>query len=114
MVNKRIICLIVLTATTLIPTDHTPADDAHWPHWRGPTAIGCTATTATPVTDWSAAENVAWVAELPGEGTSTPIVWGDRVLSAGGRGHRATGRPESGASCHVKNCSARCVLPFFW
>lgn len=79
MVNKRIICLIVLTATTLIPTDHTPADDAHWPHWRGPTANGCTATTATPVTHWSAAENVAWVAELPGEGTSTPIVWGDRV-----------------------------------
>ena len=29
---------------------------------------------------WSATENVEWVAEIPGTGWSSPIVWGTRVF----------------------------------
>ena len=50
-----------------------------WPHWRGPNATGVTAETALPLT-WSTTSNVAWTSTLAGQGVSTPIVVGDRVL----------------------------------
>lgn len=50
-----------------------------WPQWRGPQADGV-AVDAQPPVNWSADSNLAWVAELPGEGASTPIVWGDRIF----------------------------------
>lgn len=52
----------------------------HWPHWRGPLANGTVSAEASPPVEWSIDSNVAWEAELPGEGTSTPIVWGDRIF----------------------------------
>ncbi|MFZ9856292.1 MAG: PQQ-binding-like beta-propeller repeat protein [Limisphaerales bacterium] len=52
-----------------------PDDD--WTNWRGPTRQGSTASTRTP-TRWSASD-VRWKLPLPGKGTSTPIVSGDRI-----------------------------------
>ena len=52
---------------------------ANWPRWRGPEAIGSTATGAYP-TKWTAEENLAWKIELPGRGCSTPIVWDGQIL----------------------------------
>jgi outer membrane protein assembly factor BamB len=54
------------------------SDDAHWPSWRGPLGIGI-APEGSPPVRWSETENVAWKRQLPGLGTSTPIVVGDRV-----------------------------------
>jgi outer membrane protein assembly factor BamB len=51
----------------------------NWHHWRGPSADG-SAPKATPPTKWDAKTNIAWKAELPGKGSATPIVWGDRVF----------------------------------
>lgn len=51
----------------------------NWPHWRGPNADG-TAFEATPPLIWSATENVKWKVAVPGEGSATPIVWGNRVF----------------------------------
>jgi len=56
-----------------------PANDQNWPAWRGPLATGASPT-ADPPTTWSDTQNIKWKAEIPGEGTSTPIVWGDRVF----------------------------------
>ena len=53
------------------------ADD--WPQWRGPAANGVSAEIDIPIR-WSAAENVAWKAALRGLGTSSPVVWGDRIF----------------------------------
>jgi outer membrane protein assembly factor BamB len=50
-----------------------------WPHWRGPAATGVSPETNLPVR-WSATENVAWSATLAGQGVSTPIVVGGRVI----------------------------------
>lgn len=50
-----------------------------WPHWRGPRANGV-APDATPPISWSPQENIAWIADLPGEGTSTPVIWGERIF----------------------------------
>lgn len=50
-----------------------------WAQWRGPLSRGVSAT-ATPTTEWSETKNVRWKVALPGSGTSTPIVWNDRVF----------------------------------
>ena len=52
--------------------------DSDWPRWRGPDASG-TAPSAHPPTRWSEHENVRWKIEVPGVGSSTPIVLGDRI-----------------------------------
>ena len=51
----------------------------NWHQWRGPLATGV-APTATPPLTWSEGKNVAWKVAVDGHGSSTPIVWGDRVF----------------------------------
>ena len=53
-----------------------PADA--WPSFRGPEGTG-RAADAPIALEWSADQNVKWKCELPGAGSSSPIVWGDRV-----------------------------------
>lgn len=62
--------LIVLVATAAI------ADD--WPQWRGP-CEDSTYDGALP-TQWSADSGIAWMAEIPAWGTSTPVVSGDAIF----------------------------------
>jgi outer membrane protein assembly factor BamB len=50
-----------------------------WPQWRGPAGTGVSTDASLPVR-WSAKDNVAWSAPLAGQGVSTPIVVGDRVI----------------------------------
>src|SRR5438132_1108929 len=51
----------------------------NWPQWRGPSADGISPEKNVPV-EWGAGKNIAWKIPLAGLGTSTPIVWGDRVF----------------------------------
>src|SRR5258705_8457510 len=51
----------------------------NWPQWRGPSSQGVSLESGLP-TRWSATENIAWKAGLAGAGTSSPIVWGDRIF----------------------------------
>lgn len=66
----------VLTWSLLLPA---AVRAENWPGWRGPRGDGTSRETAVAV-HWSADENVRWRSELPGEGHSSPIVWGDRVF----------------------------------
>lgn len=52
-----------------------------WPQWRGPLATG-EAPHAQPPLEWDgpSGKHVRWKATIPGDGTSTPVVWGDRVF----------------------------------
>lgn len=50
-----------------------------WPQFRGVAARGVVEDPALPMR-WSQTENVAWAAEVPGLGWSSPIVWGDLVI----------------------------------
>ena len=36
--------------------------------------------TANPPTQWSEEKNIKWKVKIPGQGLSTPIVWGDKVF----------------------------------
>lgn len=69
--------LLLLLAFTL----HTAAADPldHWPHWRGPILTG-EAPKAEPPIEWSEAKNLRWKTEIPGQGHSSPIIWGERIF----------------------------------
>src|SRR6058998_1770713 len=53
--------------------------EAFWPQWRGPYATGVSKY-ADPPTEWSETKNIRWKVEIPGRGSASPIVWGDRVF----------------------------------
>jgi outer membrane protein assembly factor BamB len=67
----------ILILTTLVAS--TLAGAADWPRWRGPNADGVAPGASLP-TKWSQTENVRWSAELPGWGTSSPVVFGNRLF----------------------------------
>ena len=76
--------VLALFALTVLVADTSAGDfatdrAANWHHWRGPDANG-TAPTATPPLKWGAATNIKWKVELPGRGSATPIVWGDKLF----------------------------------
>lgn len=80
--------LLLLLLTCLSST----AVGENWPGFRGPTRQGLSGETGLPL-QWSATENMAWKTALPGEGWSSPIVWGDRVF--------ITTATEAGTVCRV-------------
>jgi hypothetical protein len=51
----------------------------NWPQFRGPGARGVADGTTFPER-WSATENIAWKADLPGRGWSSPVVWGKHIF----------------------------------
>ena len=50
-----------------------------WAQWRGPFATGVSKT-ANPPVEWSETKNIRWKIALPGRGSGTPVVWGDRLF----------------------------------
>ena len=51
----------------------------NWHQWRGPNANGVSRTADPPVW-WREDSNVKWRVPIDGQGTSTPIIWGERVF----------------------------------
>lgn len=68
--------IILIIGIVLIP----PVSGENWTQWRGPYLNGFTSEKNLPE-KWSKTENVLWVAETPGLGHSTPIIWEDRVFT---------------------------------
>ena len=68
-------------SVALIVAATAPAQDARndWRAFRGNDGSGASAETGLPAT-WSAKENVVWKADLPGAGSSTPVVVGKIVF----------------------------------
>jgi hypothetical protein len=91
----RIVVLVVLgmAASTLSALDKAP----DWRAFRGNDGTATSAESGLPVT-WTATENVLWKTNLPGAGTSTPIIAGAKVFVTCYSGYNmpgtARGRPE--------------------
>ena len=66
-------------AITLLFGELVGAND-NWQQFRGPTMNAVVADNPNLPERWSQTENVEWVAEIPGLGWSSPIVWGNRVF----------------------------------
>ena len=61
----------------MTPADADPATT--WPQWRGPSGQGEVAGSGY-VDRWGPEENVRWKVAVPGNGNSSPIVWGDHIF----------------------------------
>jgi outer membrane protein assembly factor BamB len=72
----------VLLAVAAAGEEPTASEaERNWGHWRGPWGTGV-APAADPPVDWSESDghNVRWKVALPGQGHSTPLVWGEHVF----------------------------------
>jgi outer membrane protein assembly factor BamB len=91
----RFVVLVALgmTASTLCAQDKLP----DWRAFRGNDGSATSAEKGLPLS-WSATENVIWKTNLPGAGTSTPIIAGTKVFVTCYSGYNvpgaARGRPE--------------------
>src|SRR5260370_27853258 len=66
-------------ALVLIPLLVNQHDAEDWPRFRGPSGNGVSGESKVPL-KWGPKDNIAWMVELPGAGSSSPIVVGQRVL----------------------------------
>jgi len=68
------VCLVSVAPAWVAQEPPAPV----WPGFRGPGHDGVAASAFPPLT-WSETRNLAWKTALPGPGSSSPIVLGDRV-----------------------------------
>lgn len=82
--QAAIVCLIM----ELLSASSVAGD---WMQFRGPGGLGVSDEKGLPV-KWSATENIAWKADLPGPGASCPIVVRDRVYLTSYSGYGLDGK----------------------
>jgi outer membrane protein assembly factor BamB len=73
MLRRTFATLLIAVVPTL------SAAAGNWPQWRGPAGDSVSTETGLPL-EWAETKNVVWKCPLPGEGASTPAVWGDAVF----------------------------------
>ena len=66
---------ILLALVLVLPLNAQVGQPDLWPGWRGD-GSGISLHAAPPQA-WARDRNVLWRTELPGEGSSSPIVWKD-------------------------------------
>jgi outer membrane protein assembly factor BamB len=72
--------VVVGFLATLAPANvYAGSGSDYWPMWRGPSATGATEKGNPPLT-WSETENIKWKVKLPGEGSSSPVIWGEKIF----------------------------------
>jgi outer membrane protein assembly factor BamB len=83
--NPRVLILPTIAAALLVAAATTSGlaaagdADKFWPQWRGPLATGVSPR-ANPPLEWSETKNITWKVEIPGRGSASPVVWGDRLF----------------------------------
>lgn len=78
MIRSGRFCLLVLALATTAPFLTLSGMAADWPQFRGADRCGVSKETGLPQ-EWSATKNMVWKRELPGPGSSSPIIFGDHV-----------------------------------
>jgi outer membrane protein assembly factor BamB len=90
--HPHLLLFALLAATPLLSA-------GDWPQFRGPNRDGISTDTSVPLT-WSATENMKWMLDLPGPGSSSPIVTGGKVIVTCFSGNKDDG-DVSGLVRHV-------------
>jgi outer membrane protein assembly factor BamB len=84
--RMTVLSVFVCACLALALVGRTSAEN--WPRFRGPNGAGIAADKDIPV-QWSEQSGILWKVPLPGQGNSSPIVWGERLFvqtsSAAGR-----------------------------
>jgi outer membrane protein assembly factor BamB len=81
--KKVSMCCVLVAILFAVPlfwsyASSAAAEEVFWSYWRGPAADGMAVGDA-PV-NWSETENVRWKTDIPGRGSSSPVIWGDRIF----------------------------------
>lgn len=69
----------ILSIVLFVAMIQSPAMAGNWAHWRGPTG-NSVAPNAHPPLEWSSTKNVKWKVPIPGRGSGSPVIWGNRVF----------------------------------
>jgi hypothetical protein len=77
--KNRLIAALAMGSLALIDLTADTTAERYWPQWRGPHATGVSRTADPPV-EWSETKNVRWKIEIPGRGSGTPVIWGDKLF----------------------------------
>ncbi len=72
------VCLLAISLLTLTTSGFT-LNTSNWSQWRGPEGTGLSNETDVPI-EWEAGKNIKWRTAIPGQGHSSPIVWGNKVF----------------------------------
>ena len=68
------------TIGLLLATAGLTAAYGDWPQFRGPLGQAASTDGTSPPLTWSDSENLRWRTPLPGAGSSSPIIWQDRIF----------------------------------
>src|SRR5262245_2323085 len=71
-------CLLLFVAATAWRAAGSDSG-RYWPQWRGPLMTGV-APNGDPPSEWSESKNVKWKVPIPGNGSATPVVWGEQIF----------------------------------
>jgi len=74
---RFLLVVFVLTVGFSQPPTQSVATGQEWTRFRGPNGSGVSDAKTIPV-EWRA-NDYNWIEELPGEGNSSPVIWGDRL-----------------------------------
>ena len=77
--KKRMVTALAMGSLALITIGADATSEQYWPQWRGPHATGVSKTADPPV-EWSEPRNIRWKIEIPGRGSGTPVIWGDKLF----------------------------------
>jgi outer membrane protein assembly factor BamB len=76
--SAAMICKVLLCGSLLVAGAGL-ARGENWPAWRGPRGDGTSLEQHVPIR-WDATNHVVWKTAVPGEGHSSPILWGNRLF----------------------------------
>ncbi|MCF7957747.1 MAG: PQQ-like beta-propeller repeat protein [Phycisphaerae bacterium] len=79
---KKMSCLVIIVTSFIAMSCITllaETGPGYWPKWRGPNDTGSIAAGNPPVS-WSETKNIKWKVKFPGKGSSSPIIWGDKII----------------------------------
>src|SRR6516165_10537742 len=86
--------MVLLTSLCVATAACVVAEDS-WPQFRGPKSLGTAESKELP-DSWSTNHNVAWQAEIPGSGWSSPIVADSKVFVTAVRNEGTQEPPKKG------------------
>lgn len=102
--NRLIRTLGALGVAVILVPSSTPArseDSNNWPRFRGPEAMPVSDNPNLP-SSWSitegteGADNVEWVADVPGVGWSSPVVWEGKIFLTAATSEKPMKQPSLG------------------
>lgn len=88
-----------------------------WPRFRGPNGSGIAPDDKPVPVEWSATKNLKWQTALPGPGSSSPIVVGDRIFVTCWSGYATDGQQGTGDITALKRhliCVDRITGKILW